>query len=157
YDTVAPTNFGLHGFYTAVVGDVGNIDNIKSPLWVTDGVGPSKVILDGLFSPGARTVTVNNDTITGLAPVPIKVQGYTTMQINTSMANDTINVPVFFGQLNILTAGGSDKVNFGKNGNISSINGTMKVYNQFGSGTQLTIDDSASNMARQVDVVGANV
>ena len=62
------TNFLLHGKYTTVVGEVGSIENIKSPLWLTNGIGPSKVVLDGLFSPAAKTVTINNDTITGLRP-----------------------------------------------------------------------------------------
>lgn len=156
YDTVAPTYVGLNGQYKTVAGDVGNLANVKHPLTLSNGYGPSTAVLSGLFSTSARTVYVDGNVVTGLAPAPITVQGYTTLGLNTGSYNDTVNVRSHLGTLSISTWGGSDTVNFGKNGSIGGLLGTITVGNITGT-SHVKLDDSASTIARKVDIVDGTI
>jgi hypothetical protein len=123
-----------------------------------------------------RTVTINPDGISGLAPAAIEFTASALSSLNVRGDNagntftvngtppnvptvldsgdgpDSVTVRATQGPLTINGDGGADTVNVGNSGSIQEIHGTVDVTNARGA-TVLTLDDSADPIARGTDAL----
>jgi hypothetical protein len=160
---------GQRAIDSVSLGNAGSVQGIQGAVNVTNAAGLTSLSIDDSADNVARNVTLNNTTLSGLAPADISwtpgdinnlgINGgsagntftvFTTPSgvpaaqatLNTGTGNDTVGVQATQRSLTINGQGGRDQVSLGKQGNAQGIVGNVSVTNANGS-TALTIDDSA--------------
>ena len=173
---------GQAGSDTVTVGNAGSVQAIAGTVTVSNATSVTSLTVDDAADAGARTASMSDVAITGLAPAPINYvpseitsltvnggSGGNTFTVTGTLAfaydtlnsgggNDTVNVlaTVPVSILTINGEGGNDLVTLGSAGNAQGIVGDVSVYNS-GGATNLVVDDSADTVARTVTASGTQL
>jgi hypothetical protein len=158
--TAAPLSLVGHGADRVTVGSAGSAQGILGALSVSNPANFTTLIVDNSADTAARTVTVTNASVTGLAPTPISYNqaGLSVLLLEGGSGQNTYNVlstPNHGAAGTVVTDIRSfstqDAVNVGNAGSLQGIVGTVEL-DGYDAGTALTVDDSAA-VARQVATI----
>jgi hypothetical protein len=137
---------------TVNVGDSTGVQDIAGTLNVVNPPSYTTLNINDAADTTARTVTVTNSSVTGLAPAAIDFvsDDLAALNVTTSDAADTVNVPstsLYF--TTSITGDGNGTVNVGSGGSVQDVLGTLNIENPPSFWT-INVDDSADTAARTV-------
>jgi hypothetical protein len=153
---------------TVNVGQNNSVQGITGTVMVSNPLGYTTLNVNDSADAAARSVTISQSGITGLAPAAINytqsdlqalniyggsgasvytvantpTSAHVATTLHSGSGANTVNVLATAGALNIIGGGSGQSVNIGQNGSVRGILGAVSVSNP-PSYTALTIDDSA--------------
>jgi acrosin len=183
-DTLNLINFA--GSDTVTIGSQapslgGTLSNIAGPVNVSNVSGPTHLIVDDSGDSAGRTATITDSSLTGLAPVTISYDAFTSLEVhggsggntftiqstpagvslNSGIGNDQVNVQATSTPVSIDGDAGNDTVTIGSmapslGGTLTNIAGPVSVSNTSGS-TQLIVDDSGDSTGRTATITNSSL
>jgi Ca2+-binding RTX toxin-like protein len=177
--TIVDANGGTD---TATIGNAGSVKGINAPVTVQNSgaAGSIALTVDDSKDASARTPTLSNTQLTGLAPALIAFSNLKVLTVNggtggnsftltntppgitTNLNSGTGKDKVFVqatgagSTLTIDGQGGTDAVSLGNAGNTGAILGAVSVKNTGGT-TNLTVDDGADTAGRTLTLTDTQI
>jgi hypothetical protein len=164
------TFINSHGSDTINVGDAHGAQDIQGQLVVNGFLDNTTLNLNDQADSKARTVTITQSSVTGLAPAEIDYTSCGAVTLSDGSGGDTVGVQSTAGPLiakvgfitillgtttTTLNSNGKDTINVGDAGGVQDIQGQLVIK---GSATaQLSLNDQPDTMARIVTVTSTAV
>ena len=144
---------GLGSTDTVTLGNsINGVQGIQGDVTVTNPPSRTRLVIDDSTDSIARTVTVTDGSVVGLAPATINYIGgdLSSLNITTSTGIDDVRVRSTSALItNLYSAGGDDIVTVGSGHSVQGVRGTLSIDNRFGFSPVL-VDDSADTVGRSV-------
>jgi Ca2+-binding RTX toxin-like protein len=167
--TTGPLNIeGNAGSDAVNIGSAsGTLLGITGPVSVANSSGTTALTVNDSGETSARTATITDGSITGLAPAAISYTPsngsgaqITALTVNGGNANDTVNVQSTSASTPVTVngGGGNDTVNVGGTADtLDTILGPVTANGQAGTGDTLNLKDQGSSAAHSYTVTATTV
>jgi hypothetical protein len=163
--TAVPLNLVGHGADRVTVGNAGSAQGILGPVNVSNPVNFTALTIDDSADATARSVTLTNAAVSGLAPVPISYNQYNLALLllkggSSQNTYSVLSTPNHGAAGNVVTdirsISTQDAVDVGNAGSLSGIVGTLELDGT-DAGTALTVDDSASAARQSATITNEHI